>query len=78
MIKIFYRRNHFGSICREWYNFPYRKNLGRNSIGYKINPDFIPIVKEKLQIDQKDFINTTYEFVKQNEIKTNFNKRKLY
>ncbi len=24
------------------------KNLGRNSIGYEINPDFIPIIKERL------------------------------
>lgn len=24
------------------------KNLGRNSVGYEINPDFIPIIKEKI------------------------------
>ncbi|MFH1674073.1 MAG: DNA methyltransferase [Pseudomonadota bacterium] len=28
------------------------KKLGRNSIGYEINPDFLPVIKEKLRIDQ--------------------------
>lgn len=28
------------------------KNLGRNSIGYEINKDFEPIIREKLGADQ--------------------------
>ncbi len=47
------------------------KNLDRNSIGYEINPEFIPIIKEKLQVHQKDLNGTTYEFLKQNETKIN-------
>ena len=30
------------------------KNLGRNSIGYEINPEFIPLIKKKLDIDTPD------------------------
>ncbi len=30
------------------------RELGRNSIGYEINPDFIPIIKEKIGIDEYD------------------------
>ena len=41
------------------------KNQGRNSVGYEINPDFIPIIKEKLNVKQKDINETTYEFMKQ-------------
>lgn len=48
------------------------KNLDRNSVGYEINPEFIPIIKEKLVVHQKDLKGTTYEFVRQNEIITDF------
>ena len=41
------------------------KNLGRNSIGYEINPGFITYVKQKLQVDQLDLFDTKYEFVEQ-------------
>ncbi len=50
------------------------KNLDRNSIGFEINPEFIPIIKEKLEVHQKDFKETTYEFLKQEKIKTDFEK----
>ena len=40
------------------------KNLGRNSIGYEINEEFIPIIKQKLGTGQKDIHGTSYEFVK--------------
>lgn len=33
------------------------KNLGRNSIGYEINKDFIPIIKNKLNVEQNDLNN---------------------
>lgn len=45
------------------------KNLGRNSMGYEINPEFIPVIKEKLSANQKDIHDTTFEFMKE---KTNF------
>ena len=48
------------------------KNLERNSIGYEINSEFIPFIKEKLEVRQQDLIGTTYEFVKQENTKTNF------
>jgi DNA modification methylase len=48
------------------------KNLGRNSIGYEINPEFIPVIKEKLGIKQRDIYETTFEFLKQKSIKTDF------
>jgi len=40
------------------------RNLDRNSIGYETNPDFINIVKQKLNINQADISGTTYEFLK--------------
>lgn len=39
------------------------KNLERNSIGYEINPEFIEIAKEKLNVRQTDISGTTYEFL---------------
>lgn len=48
------------------------KNLNRNSIGYEINPEFIPFIKEKLKVHQQDLNSTTYEFVKQENANTDF------
>jgi site-specific DNA-methyltransferase (adenine-specific) len=39
------------------------RELSRNSIGYEINPDFIPIIKEKLNINQPELSQTKYEFL---------------
>lgn len=39
-------------------------NLWRNSVGYEINPDFISIVKEKLNVKQSDPAGTEYMFLK--------------
>jgi site-specific DNA-methyltransferase (adenine-specific) len=33
------------------------KNLERNSIGYEINPDYIPVIKEKLGLKEKGFFD---------------------
>lgn len=41
------------------------KNLDRNSVGYEINPEFIPTIKKKLEVHQKDLSGTTYEFIEQ-------------
>ena len=42
------------------------RNLGRNSVGYEINPEFIGIAKEKLGTGQNDLIGTEYRF--QNDV----------
>lgn len=41
------------------------KNLYRNSVGYEINPEFIPIIKTKLDVNQKDLEGTTFDFIEQ-------------
>lgn len=42
------------------------KHLQRNSAGYEINPEFIEIAKQKLNIYQADIAETEYEFLKDN------------
>ena len=42
------------------------KNLDRNSIGYEINSEFIPIIKQKLNANQYDMSGTTFEFISDN------------
>ncbi len=44
------------------------KNLERNSVGFEINPEFLPFIKEKLEVNQNDLSGTTYEFIKQQEL----------
>lgn len=44
------------------------KNLGRNSVGYEINPDFIPVMQQKLGANQIDMHETQYEFLNQDTI----------
>ena len=39
------------------------RNLNRNSIGYEINPDFLPIIKDKLNVNQFDLAETEYMFM---------------
>ncbi|HOK50975.1 MAG: DNA methyltransferase [Bacteroidales bacterium] len=48
------------------------KKLNRNSIGYEINPDFIPIIREKLEVNQPDLYGTTYEFVEQKSVNSDY------
>jgi site-specific DNA-methyltransferase (adenine-specific) len=38
------------------------KNLGRNSVGYEINPEFIDIAKVKLNAQQQDLDGTEFHF----------------
>lgn len=53
------------------------KNLQRNSIGYEINGEFLPIIKSKLSIDQTSlFQNTCFEFIHKNQIVANLEKEK--
>lgn len=49
------------------------RNLGRNSVGYEINTEFIPKIKEKLNVNQSDLEGTEYIFLK-DHIKTDFKK----
>ena len=48
------------------------KNLSRNSVGYEINSEFLPYIKQKLNIEQKDILNTEYEFIQQDNLDNNF------
>ena len=48
------------------------RNLARNSIGFEINQDFMPTIKQKLNAGQGDFSGTEYEFLEDN-ITTDFN-----
>jgi len=50
------------------------KNTDRNSVGFEINPDFIPIIKKKLEVHQKDLNGTTYEFLQQKPLTNDFEK----
>jgi len=50
------------------------KNLDRNSVGFEINPEFIPFIKGKLEINQKDIKETTYEFLQRKEDIIDFEK----
>jgi len=49
------------------------RNLNRNSVGYEINPDFIPIIKEKIGTDDA-FTKVETVIIKQPELKTDFEK----
>jgi site-specific DNA-methyltransferase (adenine-specific) len=51
------------------------KNLSRNSIGYEINPKFVPIIKNKLKVSERDiFGDATYEFLDQKALREDFPK----
>jgi site-specific DNA-methyltransferase (adenine-specific) len=44
------------------------KNLSRSSIGFEINAEFFPIIKQKLGANQTDILETSYEFIKQEAV----------
>lgn len=49
------------------------KNLERNSVGYEINNNFLPFIKEKTGMNQKGlFSNAKFEFIKQNKTNHDF------
>jgi DNA modification methylase len=51
------------------------KNLSRNSIGYEIGQTFIPIIKNKLKISERDiFGDCTYEFINQKQQDEDYSK----
>jgi len=49
------------------------RKLERNSIGYEINPEFQPLIKEKLSIHQKTiFKDADFEIIRQNKADTDY------
>jgi site-specific DNA-methyltransferase (adenine-specific) len=51
------------------------RNLHRNSIGYEINEDFVPIIQEKLGLHQKVlFQGANVDFIKQQVSETSYDK----
>ena len=50
------------------------KNLNRNSVGFEINPEFIPFIKDKLEVHQTDLNGTTYDFINQHQSTVDFEK----
>jgi DNA modification methylase len=49
------------------------KNLRRNSIGYEINEDFLPVIREKLGLKQGSlFQDSSFEILTQKELRTDF------
>ena len=52
------------------------KSLYRNSIGYEINEDYLSIIKEKLDIKQKNiFQDASIDIIKQEELQIDFNEK---
>lgn len=51
------------------------KNLNRNSVGYEINEDFLPIIKDKIGVTKKSmFDEAQFGFIKQEKLNINFDK----
>lgn len=48
------------------------RNLGRNSVGYEINVEFIPYIKKKLEVHQQALFGVKYDFIEQKNININF------
>ncbi len=58
------------------------KNLSRNSIGYEVNEDFLPIIKEKLGVKQNalfqvepELLDMNFEVILQEKKKINFKEK---
>ena len=52
------------------------KNLGRNSCGYEINPEFIPLIKQKLGVENNlMFGDVRFDFVKQTPVSSDFQEK---
>jgi site-specific DNA-methyltransferase (adenine-specific) len=49
------------------------RKLERNSVGYEVNPDFLPLIKRKLGLDQKTiFEETDFEIIEQNKTNVDY------
>jgi site-specific DNA-methyltransferase (adenine-specific) len=52
------------------------RSLHRNSIGYEINEEYLPIIKEKLEIKQRNiFQDASFDIIKQEEVQIDFNEK---
>jgi hypothetical protein len=52
------------------------RNLDRNSVGYEINEDYLPVIREKLGVRQKDiFKEDVVEIIKQEAVTIDFRER---
>jgi len=52
------------------------KHLGRHSVGYEINQTYLPVIEEKLGLNQSAiFQDATWEIVKQGEISIDFEEK---
>jgi len=50
------------------------KNLDRNSIGYEINKEFLPLIKQKIGMDSKELLTdkATFEIIEQGHLEMDF------
>lgn len=48
------------------------KKLYRNSVGYEMNKDFLPYIKDKLKINQTDIFDSQYYFKSQESMKSDY------
>jgi len=48
------------------------RDLNRNSVGYEMNPEFIPFIEKKLEVNQGNIFDTNYEFIKQDKLNIDF------
>jgi len=48
------------------------RNLNRNSVGYELNPEFIPFIERKLEVNQGNIFNSNYEFLKREKLNIDF------
>lgn len=50
------------------------KNLDRNSIGYEINRDFLPLIKQKIGMNSREFFKdeATFEIIEQDRFEIDF------
>lgn len=54
------------------------KHLGRNSVGYEINAEFLPFIRQKLGVSDNEMFNeASFEFTKQETLSVNFEARIL-
>ena len=49
------------------------RNLGRNSVGYEMNKEYIPKIRERLNVNQKDLLGIQYIFLK-DRVRSDLNK----
>jgi DNA modification methylase len=54
------------------------RNLGRNSIGYEINREFLPLIRAKLKVDDEDlFDKVEIEIIEQGDLEVDFGKKEV-